>query len=162
MIIMSEAHWRASPSANSRRVAQEEQKHGKWPAQRTIALYSWDDGRGSRGSPPKYDQQDKGCDFSCASSPVILRALTEDPFGSQLEDAQHLAAQDLKYASSTIQADLDRFQRQKVADLREMCIGMARIHLDWCKAVGSVSYTFGSRLTRNCRILKPGRLPKQR
>ncbi|KAF9524537.1 hypothetical protein CPB83DRAFT_861086 [Crepidotus variabilis] len=41
---------------------------------------------------------------------------------SQLEDALHLAAQDLKYSSSTIQADLDRFQRQKVADMREMAI----------------------------------------
>ncbi|KAI0675433.1 hypothetical protein C8Q78DRAFT_1181384 [Trametes maxima] len=52
---------------------------------------------------------------------------------SQLEDALHLAAQDLKYSSSTIQADLDRFQRQKVADLREMTISMARSHRDWCK-----------------------------
>ncbi|CCM00377.1 uncharacterized protein FIBRA_02407 [Fibroporia radiculosa] len=32
---------------------------------------------------------------------------------SQLEDALRLSAQDLKYSSSTIQADLDRFQRQK-------------------------------------------------
>lgn len=53
----------------------------------------------------------------------------------QLEDAQHLAAQDLKYSSSTIQADLDRFQRQKVADMREMSISMARAHRDWCKKV---------------------------
>ncbi|KAI0820380.1 hypothetical protein BC628DRAFT_868312 [Trametes gibbosa] len=52
---------------------------------------------------------------------------------SQLEDALHLAAQDLKYSSSTIQADLDRFQRQKVADLREMTISLARSHRDWCK-----------------------------
>ncbi|KAJ7576859.1 hypothetical protein C8J56DRAFT_971790 [Mycena floridula] len=52
---------------------------------------------------------------------------------SQLEDALHLSAQDIKYASSTIQADLDRFQRQKVADLREMTIAMARSHRDWCK-----------------------------
>ncbi|KAK7031375.1 sorting nexin-41 [Favolaschia claudopus] len=52
---------------------------------------------------------------------------------SQLEDALHLSAQDLKYSSSTIQADLDRFQRQKVADLREMAISMARTHRDWCK-----------------------------
>ncbi|KAF9564264.1 hypothetical protein CPC08DRAFT_741539 [Agrocybe pediades] len=52
---------------------------------------------------------------------------------SQLEDALHLAAQDLKYSSSTIQADLDRFQRQKVADLREMAITMAKSHRDWCK-----------------------------
>ncbi|KAJ4498902.1 hypothetical protein C8R41DRAFT_908403 [Lentinula lateritia] len=52
---------------------------------------------------------------------------------SQLEDALHLAAQDLKYSSSTIQADLDRFQRQKVADIREMAISMAQSHRDWCK-----------------------------
>ncbi|KII85815.1 hypothetical protein PLICRDRAFT_115525 [Plicaturopsis crispa FD-325 SS-3] len=52
---------------------------------------------------------------------------------SQLEDALHLSAQDLKYSSSTIQADLDRFQRQKVADFREMAISMARSHRDWCK-----------------------------
>ena len=54
----------------------------------------------------------------------------------QLEDAVHLSAQDLKYSSSTIQADLDRFQRQKVADLREMAISMAKSHRDWCKKVG--------------------------
>ncbi|KAF8517988.1 hypothetical protein BU17DRAFT_91413 [Hysterangium stoloniferum] len=52
---------------------------------------------------------------------------------SQLENALQASAQDLKYAGSTIQADLDRFQRQKVADLREMCINMARSHRDWCK-----------------------------
>jgi hypothetical protein len=52
-----------------------------------------------------------------------------------LEDALHLSTQDLKYSSSTIQADLDRFQRQKVADLREMAISMARSHRDWCKKV---------------------------
>ncbi|KAJ4473700.1 hypothetical protein J3R30DRAFT_3296221 [Lentinula aciculospora] len=52
---------------------------------------------------------------------------------SQLEDALHLAARDLKYSSSTIQADLDRFQRQKVADIREMTISMAQSHRDWCK-----------------------------
>lgn len=52
-----------------------------------------------------------------------------------LEDALHLSAQDLKYSSSTIQADLDRFQRQKVADIREMCIEMARTHRDWCQKV---------------------------
>src|SRR5712691_9691299 len=57
----------------------------------------------------------------------------------QLEDALHLSAQDLKYASSTIQADLDRFQRQKVADLREMAISMARSHREWCMKVCTVA-----------------------
>ena len=55
--------------------------------------------------------------------------------GTQLEDGLQASAQDLKYASSTIQADLDRFQRQKVADIREMCIAMARIHREWCRKV---------------------------
>ncbi|KAJ8094667.1 Sorting nexin, cytoplasm-to-vacuole targeting pathway/endosomal sorting [Marasmius tenuissimus] len=52
---------------------------------------------------------------------------------SQLEDALHLAERDLRYSSTTIQADLDRFQRQKVADIREMAISMARSHRDWCQ-----------------------------
>lgn len=51
-----------------------------------------------------------------------------------------MSAQDLKYSSSTIQADLDRFQRQKVADLREMSISMARSHRDWCKKVSVCSW----------------------
>ncbi|KAG8704131.1 Sorting nexin, cytoplasm-to-vacuole targeting pathway/endosomal sorting [Ceratobasidium sp. 394] len=52
---------------------------------------------------------------------------------SQLEDTLLVSAQDLKYASSTIQADLDRFQRQKVADIRDMCIAMAIAHREWAK-----------------------------
>jgi hypothetical protein len=63
---------------------------------------------------------------------------------SQLEDALHLSAQDLKYASSTIQADLDRFQRQKVADIREMCIAMARAHKAWCEQVRRVAKAMAS------------------
>jgi hypothetical protein len=45
------------------------------------------------------------------------------------------AAQDLKYASQTLQADLDRFQRQKVADMRDMTLALAEIHREWAKAV---------------------------
>jgi len=52
---------------------------------------------------------------------------------SQLEDALHLGTRDLKYVSSTIQADLDRFQRTKVADIKDMCIAMAKSHRDWCQ-----------------------------
>jgi hypothetical protein len=71
----------------------------------------------------------------------LLFLLTLRPI-SQLEDALHLSAQDLKYSSSTIQADLDRFQRQKVADLREMTISMARSHRDWCKKVQRYKFSF--------------------
>ncbi|WVR05886.1 sorting nexin-41 [Kwoniella sp. DSM 27419] len=52
---------------------------------------------------------------------------------SQLEDSLQASAQDLKYASMTLQADLDRFQRQKVADLRNMAIQLSKVHREWCK-----------------------------
>ncbi|KAF8603782.1 PX-domain-containing protein [Ceratobasidium sp. AG-I] len=57
---------------------------------------------------------------------------TRDSIG-QLDETLMATARDLKYASSTIQADLDRFQRQKVADMRDMCIAMATAHRDWAK-----------------------------
>lgn len=43
------------------------------------------------------------------------------------------SAQDLKYASTTLQADLDRFQRQKVADLKNLAIQLSTIHREWCR-----------------------------
>ncbi|OCF73806.1 sorting nexin-41 [Kwoniella mangroviensis CBS 8886] len=52
---------------------------------------------------------------------------------SQLEDSLQASAQDLKYASTTLQADLDRFQRQKVADLRNLAIQLSKVHREWCK-----------------------------
>ncbi|KAK8865924.1 sorting nexin-41 [Kwoniella newhampshirensis] len=52
---------------------------------------------------------------------------------SQLEDSLQASAQDLKYASTTLQADLDRFQRQKVADLKQMTIQLAKVHREWCR-----------------------------
>ena len=62
---------------------------------------------------------------------------------SQLEDALQAATQDLRYASQTIQADLDRFQRQKIADLRDMSLVLAGSHRDWCKKVSNVGPRFG-------------------
>ena len=59
---------------------------------------------------------------------------------TRLKINNSLKMQDLKYSSSTIQADLDRFQRQKVVDIREMAISMARSRV-WCKKV-SLSFFF--------------------
>lgn len=50
---------------------------------------------------------------------------------AQLEDSLQASAQDLKYASTTLQADLDRFQRQKMVDLRDMCVAVASLHKEW-------------------------------
>lgn len=42
---------------------------------------------------------------------------------------------DLRYASSTIQADLDRFQRGKVSDLRAMSLAFCAFHREWAVKV---------------------------
>ncbi|CAH7674126.1 hypothetical protein BY996DRAFT_4544388, partial [Phakopsora pachyrhizi] len=52
---------------------------------------------------------------------------------SNLEEGLRAAAADLRYSSQTIQADLDRFQRQKVADLKEMCLSFAKFHIQLAK-----------------------------
>jgi len=43
--------------------------------------------------------------------------------------------EDLKNISVSIQSDLDRFQRQKIRDLRGMLINYAKNHVTWCKKV---------------------------
>ncbi|KAM0749327.1 PX-domain-containing protein [Meredithblackwellia eburnea MCA 4105] len=50
---------------------------------------------------------------------------------TELDDALKALTQDLRHASVTIQADLDRFQRQKVTDIKEMCLDFARFHREW-------------------------------
>nr|AIC33796.1 Phox domain protein [Puccinia cf. psidii AE-2014] len=52
---------------------------------------------------------------------------------ANLEEGLRAAAADLRYCSQTIQADLDRFQRQKVADLKEMCLSFAKFHIELSK-----------------------------
>ncbi|GBB97663.1 hypothetical protein RclHR1_03030007 [Rhizophagus clarus] len=51
----------------------------------------------------------------------------------QLEEAKVTTADDLKNISVSIQDDLDRFQRQKIRDLRDMLINYAKNHVTWCK-----------------------------
>lgn len=59
--------------------------------------------------------------------------------GKTREQIQNLEAgvqatrSDLRYASQVIQADLDRFQRQKVTDLKEMSLDLVRLHKEWCE-----------------------------
>ncbi|KAK4050291.1 Sorting nexin, cytoplasm-to-vacuole targeting pathway/endosomal sorting [Microbotryomycetes sp. JL201] len=50
---------------------------------------------------------------------------------NQLDAALKALTTDLRQASVTIQADLDRFQRQKVVDLKGMCIDYAKVHREW-------------------------------
>lgn len=52
---------------------------------------------------------------------------------NQLEGSIQAITQDLRYANQMIQADLDRFQRQKVGDFREMGLSFSKFHIDWCR-----------------------------
>ncbi|UZJ53161.1 hypothetical protein CBS101457_002481 [Exobasidium rhododendri] len=52
---------------------------------------------------------------------------------AQLEEALELTENDLRFATLSIQADLDRFQRQKVKDLREMALNFAKVHREFCR-----------------------------
>lgn len=49
-----------------------------------------------------------------------------------LGEGVQLGEKDVKYVTDTIQASLDRFQRLKVADLRQMVLDCARLHRDLC------------------------------
>ncbi|GAA5852366.1 hypothetical protein JCM8547_006756 [Rhodosporidiobolus lusitaniae] len=52
---------------------------------------------------------------------------------NQLDGAIKALTSDLRFASTTIQGDLDRFQRQKVGDLREMCLDFSKFHKEWAE-----------------------------
>ncbi|PWN47491.1 hypothetical protein IE53DRAFT_390375 [Violaceomyces palustris] len=50
-----------------------------------------------------------------------------------LEEALSLTSNDLHFATTAIQADLDRFQRQKVADFKKMTLDFVRLHKEFCR-----------------------------
>ncbi|GAB5587093.1 Sorting nexin [Umbelopsis nana] len=51
----------------------------------------------------------------------------------QLEQALQITRKDLVDISANTQADLDRFQRQKIRDLRDMLIAYAKVHVKYCE-----------------------------
>jgi len=57
------------------------------------------------------------------------------PTRAQLDEALTLTADDLRFATSAIQAALDGFQKNKVADFRAMFLGYARLHREFCRVV---------------------------
>ncbi|KAN0062518.1 Sorting nexin, cytoplasm-to-vacuole targeting pathway/endosomal sorting [Thecaphora frezii] len=52
---------------------------------------------------------------------------------NMLEEAVSLTANDLHFATTAIQMDLDRFQRQKVADFKQMTLEFAKMHREYCR-----------------------------
>jgi sorting nexin-4 len=53
----------------------------------------------------------------------------------QLEEALELTRDDLAGISKDVQADLDRFQNEKIQDLKEMLIAYAKAHIRYCQQV---------------------------
>lgn len=52
---------------------------------------------------------------------------------NQLDEALKALTTDLRYSTTTIQSDLDRFQRQKVGDIGQMCADFADFHVGWAR-----------------------------
>jgi hypothetical protein len=52
-----------------------------------------------------------------------------------LEQALQVTRKELVDVSANTQADLDRFQRQKIRDLRDMLIAYAKVHVKYCEKV---------------------------
>ncbi|KAI8575809.1 hypothetical protein K450DRAFT_260007 [Umbelopsis ramanniana AG] len=52
---------------------------------------------------------------------------------AQLEQALQVTRKELVDVSADTQADLDRFQRQKIRDLRDMLIAYAKVHVKYCE-----------------------------
>ncbi|SAM02552.1 hypothetical protein [Absidia glauca] len=50
-----------------------------------------------------------------------------------LEDALAITRQDLAEISRDVQTDLDRFQQEKIRDLKEMLIAYAKAHIQYCQ-----------------------------
>ncbi|ORE05163.1 PX-domain-containing protein [Rhizopus microsporus var. microsporus] len=50
-----------------------------------------------------------------------------------LEEALSIASKDLGAISTELQSDLDRFQKEKIQDLRDMLIAYAKIHIRYCQ-----------------------------
>lgn len=53
-----------------------------------------------------------------------------------MQGALDVTRKDLTEISSELKAELDRFQREKVKDLRDMLIAYAKIHARYCQKVG--------------------------
>lgn len=52
-----------------------------------------------------------------------------------LEEALNITTKDLDVISTELQADLDRFQREKIQEMRDMLIAYAKIHIRYCQKV---------------------------
>jgi sorting nexin-4 len=60
--------------------------------------------------------------------------MSKDAMGV-LQDALEITRTDLTAISSELQSDLDRFQTEKIQDMRNMLIAYAKIHIRYCQKV---------------------------
>lgn len=60
--------------------------------------------------------------------------MSKDSMGV-LQEALEITSTDLTAISTELQADLDRFQTEKIQDMRDMLIAYAKIHIRYCQKV---------------------------
>lgn len=60
--------------------------------------------------------------------------MSKDAMGV-LQEALEITSTDLTAISTELQADLDRFQTEKIQDMRDMLIAYAKIHIRYCQKV---------------------------
>lgn len=60
--------------------------------------------------------------------------MSKDAMGT-LQEALEITRTDLTAISSELQSDLDRFQTEKIQDMRDMLIAYAKIHIRYCQKV---------------------------
>lgn len=66
--------------------------------------------------------------------------ITKDAMGV-LQEALDISSKDLNAISTELQSDLDRFQVEKIQDMRDMLIAYAKIHIRYCQKVRHCFYT---------------------
>lgn len=83
------------------------------------------------------------------------------PFLKQLQQALEITRKDLAGASLDLQAELDRFQHEKIKDLRNMLIAYAKVHIQYCKQVSDGRDTMVQDIHECCvfRIWDHGKRP---
>ncbi|KAJ1920932.1 Sorting nexin, cytoplasm-to-vacuole targeting pathway/endosomal sorting [Mycoemilia scoparia] len=52
---------------------------------------------------------------------------------AELEEQSEMLQNDLELINSSIQDNLDRYQRDKVRDIKNVLLDMAKMHLEWCE-----------------------------
>ena len=60
---------------------------------------------------------------------------------AELEEQSEMLQDDLTLINSSVQDNLDRYQREKVRDIKNILLDMAKMHIEWCNEVSHLNNT---------------------